>query len=250
MGIFRTVYYRNRPQTRAPSGRSPAGSRWDLLDRTDRLAVARFAGGTRQVELCLSPISPLDASRDLGRFARSIGKYRSRPRHSSNGRLDDHPGASPCSRRKGGIQKNALGRSRGGFSTKIHLRTNVDGLPIGTALTAGEAHDIKGYEALMSESAPNPKVLLADRAYDADVVRADLEERGAVAVIPTKKNRRVQLEIDRAIYTLRNRIERCFNRLKNARRVATRYDKLAETFSAFVHLTATRLWLRHFVNRT
>ncbi len=102
----------------------------------------------------------------------------------------------------------------------------------------------------MNENAPDPKVLLADRGYDADAVRADLEERGAVAIIPTKRNRRVQIEIDGAIYALRNRIERCFNRLKNARRVATRYDKLAETFSAFVHLTATRLWLRHFVNRT
>lgn len=212
--------------------------------------MARFAGGAGQVELCLSPISPLDARRALGRLARSVGQYRSCPRYSSNGRLDDHPGASPRSRRKRGIQKNALGRSRGGFSTKIHLRTNAEGLPIGTALTAGEAHDIKGYEALMNESAPNPKVLLADRGYDADAVRTDLEERGAVAIIPTKKNRRVQIEIDRAIYALRNRIERCFNRLKNARRVATRYDKLAETFSAFVHLTATRLWLRHFVNRT
>ena len=212
--------------------------------------MARLAGGTGQVELCLSPISSMDARWALGRVARSIGQYGSCPEHGSNGRLDGHPGAPPCSRRKRGIQKNALGRSRGGFSTKIHLRTNAEGLPIATTLTAGEAHDIKGYEALMNEGAPDPKVLLADRGYDADAVRADLEKRGAVAVIPTKKNRRVQLEIDRAIYALRNRIERCFNRLKNARRVATRYDKLADTFNAFVHLTATRLWLRHFVNRT
>jgi transposase len=100
----------------------------------------------------------------------------------------------------------------------------------------------------MDESAPDPKVMLADRGYDADTVRADLERRGGVPVIPTKKNRRVQIEIDRAVYALRNRIERCFNRLKNARRVATRYDKLSETFLGFVQLIAVRLWLRHFVN--
>ena len=100
----------------------------------------------------------------------------------------------------------------------------------------------------MDESAPDPKVLLADRGYDADAVRADVERRGGTPIIPTKKNRRVQAKIDRAIYALRNRIERCFNRLKNARRVATRYDKLADTFHAFVHLTAIRLWIRHFVN--
>jgi len=198
--------------------------------------------------LRLPPVPEMDARGPLGRFARSLSEKRPRSRYSSNDRLDYRPGAPPRSRRKRGIQKNALGRSRGGFSTKIHLRTNAEGLPIGTAITAGEAHDLKGYDALMDENAPDPKVLLADRGYDADAVRVDVEKRGGVPVIPTKKNRRVQLEIDGAIYALRNRIERCFNRLKNARRVATRYDKLAETFLGFVHLTAVRLWLRHFVN--
>jgi len=91
-------------------------------------------------------------------------------------------------------------------------------------------------------------VILADRGYDADAIRADIERRGATPVIPTKKNRRVQIEIDGAIYALRNRIEQCFNRLKNSRRFATRYEKLAETFAGFVNLVSIRLWLRHFVN--
>ncbi|EJW09460.1 Transposase [Rhodovulum sp. PH10] len=85
-------------------------------------------------------------------------------------------------------------------------------------IAGGEAHDLKGYDALMEESAPDPKVLLADRGYDADFVRAVVEVRGGVPIIPTKKNRRVQIEIDRAIYALRNQIERCFNRLKNGKR--------------------------------
>lgn len=100
----------------------------------------------------------------------------------------------------------------------------------------------------MHEDAPDPKILLADRGYDTDDIRADIELRGGTPVIPTKKNRRVQIEIDGAIYALRNRIERCFNRMKNSRRFATRYDKLAETFAGFVNLTSIRLWLRHFVN--
>ena len=101
---------------------------------------------------------------------------------------------------------------------------------------------------MMHEDAPDPKVLLADRGYDADDIRSDIELRGGTPVIPTKKNRRVQIQIDGAIYALRNRIERCFNRLKNSRRFATRYDKLAETFAGFVNLTSIRLWLRHFIN--
>ena len=100
----------------------------------------------------------------------------------------------------------------------------------------------------MNEDAPEPRVLLADRGYDADAIREDIEDRGGTPVIPTKRNRLVQIEIDGAVYALRNRIERCFNRLKNARRFATRYDKLAETFAGFVHLVSIRLWLRHFVN--
>ncbi|WGJ14169.1 transposase [Methylocapsa sp. D3K7] len=71
---------------------------------------------------------------------------------------------------------------------------------------------------------------------------------GSAPVIPTKKNGCFQIEIDRANYAMRNRIERCFNRLKNARRFTTHYYKLAETFGGFVRLVAIRRWLRHIVN--
>ena len=100
----------------------------------------------------------------------------------------------------------------------------------------------------MDEPAPDPKVLVADRGYDADAIRVDIEARGATPMIPSKRNRTRQVPIDRAIYALRNRIERAINRLKNARRVATRYDKTADCFLGFIQLTAARLWLRHFVN--
>ena len=131
---------------------------------------------------------------------------------------------------------------------RTHVRANAAGLPIGFVITPGEAHDVKAYGALMDEAAPEPKMLLADRGYDADAIRADVEERGGTPVIPTKRNRKVQVVIDGAIYALRNRIERAIGRLKNARRVATRYDKTATSYLGFVHLTAVRLWLRHFVN--
>jgi transposase len=84
----------------------------------------------------------------------------------------------------------------------------------------------------MAESGPGPKVLLGDRAYDADPIRADVEARGGTPVIPTKRNRKIQIATDGLIYALRNRIERGINRLKNSRRVATRYDKPQPAFSA------------------
>jgi len=100
----------------------------------------------------------------------------------------------------------------------------------------------------MNADGPAPKVLLADKGYDADFIREDMERRGGTAMIPTKRNRLVQLPVDAAIYALRNMVERCFNKLKNARRLATRYDKTADSYLGFIHIVSIRLWTRQFVN--
>ena len=122
------------------------------------------------------------------------------------------------------------------------------GLPIAFALTGGEVSDYKGYLPVMNADGPAPKVLLADKGYDADFIREDMERRGGVAMIPTKRNRLIQLPVDAAIYALRNMVERCFNKLKNARRLATRYDKTADSYLGFIHIVSIRLWMRQFVN--
>ena len=95
----------------------------------------------------------------------------------------------------------------------------------------------------MAEHDTDPNVLLADRGYDSDAIREDLRARGSKPEIPTKKNRRVQHSVDRAIYALRNRIERFINRLKNSRRVATRYDHTAASFLGFAMLASIRHWI-------
>ena len=100
----------------------------------------------------------------------------------------------------------------------------------------------------MNADGPAPKVLLADKGYDADFIRRDMERRGGIAMIPTKRNRLVQLPVDTAIYALRNMVERCFNKLKNARRLATRYDKTADSYLGFIHIVSIRLWMNQFVN--
>ena len=101
----------------------------------------------------------------------------------------------------------------------------------------------------MKTDEKRPKALLADKGYDSDAIREDAYIHGTNPVIPTKSNRKVQRPVDPLLYALRNRIERFFNKLKNARRVATRYDKTAESFLAFVQLASISIWLR-FVNRT
>ena len=183
---------------------------------------------------------------DPGREAR--GK-RSVGRRAADDRCDHHPCASLRSRWKRGAERNALGRSRGGFSTKINARTNAEGLPIGVVITPGQAHDVTAFPALMQEIDCDPEQMLGDKGYDSEAVRNDIEERGGEAAIPSTATRKIQHAVDKALYALRNRIERFFNRAKNSRRVATRYDKLIESFAAFVLLACIRIWIK-FVHTT
>ncbi len=105
----------------------------------------------------------------------------------------------------------------------------------------------RGYLPVMDADGPVPKVLLADKGYDADFIRKDMEKRGGTAMIPTKRSRLIQLPVDPAVYALQNMVERCFNKLKNARRLATRYDKTADSYLGFVHIVSIHLWMRQFV---
>jgi transposase len=124
------------------------------------------------------------------------------------------------------------------------------GLPVAVVLTGGQVNDVKGYAPVMAEPGPVPKVLLGDKGYDTDAILIDLETRNISAVIPAKRNRKTQPVIDGHIYALRNLVERCFSKLKHSRRLATRYDKTADSFLGFVLVACIRLWVRHFVDRT
>ena len=107
---------------------------------------------------------------------------------------------------------------------------------------------MKGYGPVMDQPGPGPRVLLADKGYDADFILADLGARGVAAVIPAKRNRKVQPVIDGHIYSLSDLVERCFSKLTHSRRLATRYDKTADNFLGFVLVASIRLGIRHFVH--
>lgn len=118
------------------------------------------------------------------------------------------------------------------------------GRPLAFILTGGEAADCKAYDALIALPERAPEALLADKGYDADVIRADLAARKIEAVIPGRSNRRVKIEHNRALSQRRNRIERIFGYLKINRAIATRYDQLANSFLGMVHLATARYWLK------
>jgi transposase len=122
---------------------------------------------------------------------------------------------------------------------KIHALVHANGLPVRLALTPGEAHDNRLAGKLLSRMKPG-SMLLADLGYDADWIR---ELAGAWANIPPKSNRNDPICFSAYLYRARNLVERFFNRIKQCRRVATRYDKLAANYLAFVQLASIRLWL-------
>ena len=113
-----------------------------------------------------------------------------------------------------------------------------------TEITPGQTSDYLGFDLVMADNLPSPSVLLADRGYDADKIREGMEARNVLPVIPMRKSRKKRIGVDRSLYRLRNLIERCFNKLKNARRVATRYDKTMRNYSAMVAIACMLTWLR------
>ena len=149
--------------------------------------------------------------------------------HSAGAR--NHPG-----------EDQAIGRSRGGLSTKIHALVDALGNPVGFHLTGGEAHDLVGADHLLPEM--EAEALSADKAFDADKrVIEPLTAAGKTVVIPPKSNRRSPRTYDRDLYKARHLVENFFARLKQFRAIATRYDKTARNFLAAIHLAASILWL-------
>jgi transposase len=139
-------------------------------------------------------------------------------------------------------ENQAIGRSRGGLSTKIHTLADALGNPVGFFLTGGEVHDLVGADHLLPDMQAN--LLIADKAFDADTrVLEPLAEAGKKAVIPPKANRRQPRRFDRHLYKERHLIENFFAKLKQFRAIATRYDKTARNFLAAIHLMAAVIWL-------
>jgi transposase len=116
------------------------------------------------------------------------------------------------------------------------------GRPLRFLIAAGQSHDVLAAPALIDGM--TPKAVLADRAYDSSALRQLIAKAGARAVIPSTRSRKTPIPHDPILYRLRNRIERCFNKLKHFRRFATRYDRLPTHFLAFIHLAATMIWTR------
>jgi len=138
-----------------------------------------------------------------------------------------------------------MGRSRGGLTTKIHALVDANGLPIALKLSEGQAHDSRSASDLLGELGEG-QILLADRAYDSDALRATLAARGAWANIKPMPNRKRVPAFSAFLYRYRNLVERFFNRVKHFRAIATRYDKHDANYLALIKLAASRIWMRAY----
>jgi transposase len=109
-------------------------------------------------------------------------------------------------------------------------------------LTGGQTHDSKAAAELLDGIEAD--AVIADKAYDTNAIRQTIAESGMTAGIPSRRSRKVPIPHDATLYRARNRIERCINKLKHFRRIATRYDRRAAHFLAFIHLASSILWMR------
>lgn len=154
-------------------------------------------------------------------------------------RLDEHQGAPLGGRRKRGAYTQAIGTSRGGRTSKLHGLTDAHGRPRVLLISPGNISDMTMAPALIEAAAGRFNKLIADRGYDSNAIRAAVQAQAAEVVIPPTRSRKAPILYNRTVYRARNLVERLWCRLKDWRRIATRYDKLARNFLSGVFIAAT-----------
>ena len=218
----------------------PAGAQRDPLCCRTRLQMARSSGAFRQLAHDLHAHESMGQTGRFGPCVRADATLANRPDHprSRLARQHVHQGSS---RRNGRVKKNgpqAIGQSRGGRTTKIHLVAADARTALTFSLSPGQAaDDPEGRKLLKAWDAKRPpgiRQLLMDRAYEGDEMRRTVRDMGMEPVVPPKKNRLVPWEYDRQAYKRRNEVERLFRRLKGFRRIFTRFEKLDVMFAGFI----------------
>lgn len=140
-------------------------------------------------------------------------------------------------------QSEAIGKSRAGPTSKIHLAVDAHGLPVAFDITGGDINDCTAAPELIAQL-PCAEVIVADKGYDSERIREQIEAQGARPVIPRKRNSiRGNADLDRGLYRYRHLVENAFARLKQYRAVAFRYDKLKRNYESMVAMACGFLWL-------
>ncbi len=144
----------------------------------------------------------------------------------------------PC--KKGDVPRH-IGRTKGGLNSKLHAVVNDEGKPVVMTLTAGQVSDHIGAK-IMYPHLPKAAVMIGDKGYDSDEYRAALKAKDIEACIPPRSGRNSPATYSKTLYKQRHKVENAFNRLKDWRRIATRYDRCADLFFAAITIAAIVIW--------
>lgn len=139
-------------------------------------------------------------------------------------------------------EEQAIGKSRGGLTTKIHACVDALGHPIRLLLTPGQASEYGQAQALIDGF--SAEYVVADKGYDANEFIETIEKSGATPVVPPRSHRKAKRNYDKELYKERNLVERFFMKIKNFRRIATRYERLERNYMAMLNIAALTLWLK------
>lgn len=157
-----------------------------------------------------------------------------------------HRHAAGASKKSGGQEAQGIGRSVGGPSTKIHAGCTDEKTSVALVLTPGQCSDAPTFDIVIEEIPEdnNLEDVAADKGYDSKHIRDKISAKKMNPVIPPRKNRKEQIAYNKETYALRNQVERWFGKIKEFRRIATRYEKLSKTFMAFIHLVSVFVIVR------
>lgn len=140
-------------------------------------------------------------------------------------------------------QSEAIGKSRAGHTSKIHLAVDAHGLPVAFEITGGDINDCTAAPELIAQL-PSAEVVVADKGYDSERIREQIKAQGARSVIPRRRNSvKSNADLDKGLYRYRHLVENAFARLKHYRAVAFRYDKLKRNYESMVAMACGFLWL-------
>ena len=141
-------------------------------------------------------------------------------------------------------EERAIGKSRGGLTTKIHMAADAHGHPVYFEITGGEVHDSQAAKGII-DNIDEMENFVADKAYDSNAIRDQVRSLGAVPIIPMRSNsKKENNEFDSFIYKLRHLVENLFARLKHFRSISKRFEKLARNFKSMAYLACSLIWLR------
>jgi transposase len=193
------------------------------------------------VEDGVQPVLELVAARALGSDFQGASD-RSRRGWSHHRRVSHTSPPGFCGRKRG-IISNALGRSRGGVSTKVHALVDTKGRPLHVQLTPGQQHESTVAEEIIANHARG-EAFIGDTGYDSDAIRAQLKGLRIKPVIHANPTRKKKPRLDRKRYAIRYRVEVFFHTLKRFRAIATRFEKTSRNFLALIHVACSFIWLQ------